>query len=181
MSTRQSDQVGPAGSGQNSMGADAETQSLKLLYGSYADVLFVLLPFAVVALFKVWDQGFESVLLGYDLSMAAGVLGGLAVVKFIMGMMIDTNMLKHKERILFLIAGTVFLIMVPGILFSVLIMLADPVPKWVMFVQPLLLVLGISAYSGAVGSTNAVHRQFQGDTNEDRDSMAGVHEPTSDS
>ena len=62
-----------------------ETQSLKLLYGTYADVLFVLLPFAVVAIFKAWDQGVESVLIGYDLSMAAGVLGGLAVVKFIMG------------------------------------------------------------------------------------------------
>lgn len=136
---------------------DDETQSMKLLYGTYADVLFVLLPFAVVALFKVWHQGFESVLIGYDLSMAAGVLGGLAVVKFIMGLLIDPDMLRHKERIVFLIAGTVFLVMVPGILFSVLIMLSDPVPEWVMFVQPLMLVLGISAYSGAVGSTNALH------------------------
>jgi hypothetical protein len=139
--------------------ADDETQSLKLLYGTYADVLFVLLPFAVVALFKVWSQGFESVLLGYDLSLAAGVLGGLAVVKFIMGLLIDPAMLRHKERIVFLIAGTVFLIMVPSILFSVLIMLSDPVPEWAMFVQPLLLVLGISAYTGAVGSTNALHER----------------------
>jgi hypothetical protein len=139
--------------------ADDETQSLKLLYGTYADVLFVLLPFAVVALFKVWSQGFESVLLGYDLSLAAGVLGGLAVVKFIMGLLIAPAMLRHKERIVFLIAGTVFLIMVQGILFSVLIMLSDPVPEWAMFVQPLLLVLGISAYTGAVGSTNALHER----------------------
>ena len=138
-----------------------ETQSLKLLYGTYADVLFVLLPFAVVALFKAWDQGFESVLTGYDLAMAAGVLGGLAVVKFIMGLLIDPDMLRHKERIVFLIAGTVFLVMVPGLLFSILIMLSDPVPEWVMFVQPMLLVLGISAYSGAVGSTNALHARNQ--------------------
>ena len=68
-------------------------------------------------------------------------------------------MLRHKERIVFLIAGSVFLVLVPGLLFGVLIMLSDPVPEWVMFVQPMLLVLGISAYSGAVGSTNALQER----------------------
>ena len=159
MPRRQSDLERPEGNGRTGNRADDETQGIKLLYGTYADVLFVLLPFAVVALFKGWSQGFESVLLGYDLAMAAGVLGGLAVVKFIMGLLIDPTMLRHKERIVFLIAGTVFLVMVPGLLFSVLIMLSDPVPEWVMFVQPLLVVLGISAYSGAVGSTNALHER----------------------
>lgn len=159
MPMKQSDLERPEGSGQSGPVSAEETQSMKLLYGTYADVLFVLLPFAVVALFKAWNQGFEAVLLGYDLAMAAGVLGGLAVVKFIMGLLIDPGMLRHKERIVFLIAGTVFLIMVPGLLFSVLIMLSDPVPEWVMFIQPLLVVLGISAYSGAVASTNALHEQ----------------------
>lgn len=133
-----------------------EKQTVNMLFGTYADILFVLLPFAVVSLFKVWHEGFKSVLMGYDLSMAAAVLAGLAVVKFIVGMMANSRMLRFRERIVFLIAGTVFLIFVPGLLFSVLIMLSDPVPEWVMFVQPLLLILAMSAYSGAVACTNWV-------------------------
>lgn len=127
-----------------------DTQEMKLLHGTYADILFILLPFAVVALFKAWSQGLEAVLLGYDLAMAAGILAGLAVVKFMLGLLQDPNMTRHREWIVFLVAGTVFLILAPGLLFSVLIMLSDPVPQWVMFIQPLLVVLGICAYTGAV-------------------------------
>lgn len=34
-----------------------ETRELRLLYGTYADILFVLLPFAVVGMFKLWNVG----------------------------------------------------------------------------------------------------------------------------
>jgi hypothetical protein len=37
-----------------------------------------------------------------------------------------------------------------------MIMLSNPVPNFVMFVQPLLLVLAIMAYTGAVASTNVL-------------------------
>ena len=71
-------------------------------------------------------------------------------------------MLVHKEKLVFLIAGTVFAVLVPSLLFSVLIMLSDPVPNFVVFVQPLLLVLSITAYTGAVASTNVlIERQSQ--------------------
>lgn len=131
-----------------------DRQLLNLLFGTYADILFILLPFVVVALFQLWKGSYAAVLTSQDLSMAAAVLGGLAVVKFIIGLMNDPRMLAHKERMVFLIAGTVFLVMVPGLLFSILIMLSDPVPKFVMYLQPLLIILGIMAYSGAVTFTH---------------------------
>ncbi len=149
----------------NELGPDSEftrsdeVQDVTLLHGTYADILFVLLPFSVVALFRAWNQGFEQVLLSYDLAMAAGVLGGLAVVKFIMGIMIDPTMSRHREWIVFLVAGTVFLILAPGLMFSVMILLSDPVPQWVMFVQPLLVVLAIGAYSGAVTATHRMRNR----------------------
>jgi len=133
-----------------------DEQQLSILFGTYADIMFILLPFFVIAIFKLWQSDVKSILSSYDLSMAAAILGGLAIVKFIMGLMIDPKMLQHKERIVFLIAGTVFLVLVPGLLFSVLVMMADPVPQFALFVQPLLLVLGIVAYSGSVISTNAL-------------------------
>ena len=133
-----------------------DEQQLSILFGTYADIMFILLPFFVIAVFKLWQSDVKSILSSYDLSMAAAILGGLSIVKFIMGLMIDPKMLQHKERIVFLIAGTVFLVLVPGLLFSVLVMIADPVPQFALFVQPLLLVLGIVAYSGSVISTNAL-------------------------
>jgi hypothetical protein len=133
-----------------------ENRQINILFGTYADILFVLLPFVVVGIFKLWQSDIRAILLGYDIAMASGVLGGLAVVKFIVGLLVDPGMLVHKEKLVFLISGTVFAILVPSLLFSVLIMLSNPVPEFVMFVQPLLLVLAIMAYTGAVASTNVL-------------------------
>ena len=138
-----------------------ETRELRLLYGTYADILFVLLPFAVVGMFKLWNVGLEPFLLSYDLSLAAAVLGGLAVVKFLLGMLVDPTMAKHREWITFLVAGTFFLILAPSLLFSVLVMLSEEPPKWVMFIQPLLVVLGITAYSSAVLASNRLRKDVE--------------------
>lgn len=150
---------------------EEDTALLNLLFGTYADILFVLLPFVVVGLFRAWHDGFQTVLLNESISMAAAVLGGLAVVKFIIGLMSDPRMLQHKERMVFLIAGTVFLVLVPGLLFAILIMLSNPVPHFVMFVQPLLVIMGIMAYSGAVTFT---HRTLK-DAEDGRESEAKPH------
>ncbi|MCP5205805.1 MAG: hypothetical protein H7A01_01250 [Hahellaceae bacterium] len=136
--------------------AQEEQRQVNILFGSYADILFVLLPFVVVGIFKLWQSDIRSILLSYDIAMASAVLGGLAVVKFIVGLLVDPVMLNHKEKLVFLISGTVFAILVPSLLFSVMIMLSNPVPNFVMFVQPLLLVLAIMAYTGAVASTNVL-------------------------
>lgn len=133
-----------------------DEKQLSILFGTYADIMFILLPFFVVAIFKLWQSDVKSILMSYDLSMAAAILGGLALVKFVVGLLIDPKMLQYKERMVFLIAGTVFLVLVPGLLFAILVMLADPVPQFAMFVQPLLLIMGVVAYSGAVVSTNAL-------------------------
>ncbi len=139
---------------QDKLLTEEEERQMSILFGTYADIMFVLLPFVVVAIFKVWQNDVKSILLSYDLAMAAAILGGLALVKFILGLLIDPRMLKYKERLVFLISGTVFLVLVPSLLFAVLIMLADPVPAITMFVQPMLLVLSVVAYSGSVISTN---------------------------
>ena len=149
----------------------SENRQIRILFGTYADVLFVLLPFAVVSIFKLWRMDVKSILMSYDIAMASAVLSGLAVVKFIIGLLVDPKMLVHKEKLVFLIAGTVFAVLVPSLLFSVMIMLSDPVPNFVVFVQPLLLVLSISAYTGAVASTNVlIERQSSSNSKQKDDS-----------
>lgn len=140
---------------------ETDEQQMSILFGTYADIMFVLLPFVVVSIFRLWSSDLKAILLGYDLSMAAAILGGLSIVKFILGLLIDPTMLKYKERLVFLIAGTFFLVVVPSLLFAVLIMLANPVPEIAMFVQPMLLVLGIIAYSGSVTSTNQLLQRLR--------------------
>ncbi|MBK8972246.1 MAG: hypothetical protein IPM37_13155 [Hahellaceae bacterium] len=138
---------------------EPDDTQLRILFGTYADIMFILLPYLVIAIFKLWHSDVKSVLLNYDLSVAAGILGGLAVVKFIMGVLIDPKMLRYKEKLAFMISGTVFLILVPSLLFATLVMMSDPVPHMAMFIQPLLLVLGVSAYSGSVIMTNRLLRE----------------------
>lgn len=133
---------------------EPDERQIRILFGTYADIMFILLPYVVMTIFKLWQHDVKAVLLGYDLSMAAGILGGLAVVKLILGVLIDPKMLRYKERLVFMISGTVFLILVPSLLFALLIMMSDPVPPFAMFIQPLLLILAISAYSAAVVVTN---------------------------
>ncbi len=133
-----------------------EERQIRILFGTYADILFVLLPFAVTSIFKLWNNDFTTILKSYDLSMAAAVLGGLAIVKFIVGITVDPKMLVYKEKLVFLVSGTVFLVLVPGLLVSVLIMMSSEVPTFVMFVQPMLLLLAVMAYTGAVSSTNVL-------------------------
>lgn len=131
-----------------------EERQIRVLFGTYADVMFILLPYLVITAFKLWREDAKAVLTHYDISIAAAILAGLAVVKFILGVLIDPKMLRYKERLVFLISGTVFLVLVPSLMFALLIMLSDPVPPFAMFIQPLLLILGVTAYTGSVTLTN---------------------------
>lgn len=141
---------------------ESDDKQIRILFGTYADIMFILLPYLVISIFKLWSGDIKSVLLSYDLCIAAGTLGGLAVVKLILGMLIDPSMLRYKERLVFMISGTVFLILVPSLLFALLIMMSDPVPQFAMFIQPLLLIMGVSAYSGSVTMTNHLLRSQSG-------------------
>ncbi|OZG71611.1 hypothetical protein BTA51_20240 [Hahella sp. CCB-MM4] len=135
-----------------------EERDINVLLGSYADILFVLMPFTVIGLFKAWQHGIQGFLLGYDLSVAAAILAGLALVKFILGLISDARMSRYRERLVFLVAGTVFVVLVPSLMLSILVLLSADAPRFVMFVQPVLLIAGIMAYSGAVTSTNHLLR-----------------------
>jgi len=139
--------------------SEPDEKQVRILFGTYADIMFVLLPYLVIVLYKLWRGDVKAVLMSYELSVAAATLGGLAVVKFILGVLIDPAMLRYKERLVFMISGTVFLILVPSLLFALLIMASDPVPPFAMFAQPLLLVMSVAAYSGSVVLTNRLLKQ----------------------
>lgn len=131
-----------------------EGQSLSMMYGTYADVLFVLFPFLIICMQRLWDGEVAQVLLRPDLSIAAAILGGLAIGKFVLGLVTERDLGRYKERIVFFIATTLFVVLGPAIILMLSIIGGEEVPGFVAFVQPVLLIVAISLYTTAISISN---------------------------
>lgn len=136
-----------------------EHQSMSMMYGTYADILFVLFPFLVIGMQRLWDGNLYEMLMQPDLSIAAAILAGLAIGKFVLGLVTNRDLGVYKERIVFFIALTLFAVLGPAIILMLSIMGGTEVPGFVAFVQPILLVIAISLYSTAVGISNILTHQ----------------------
>jgi uncharacterized membrane protein len=142
-----------------------ETHFVNMMYGTYADVLFILFPFLVMALQRLWNHEGVTILKQPDLSIAAAILAGMSVGKFVLGLISERRLGRYKERIVFFIALTLFFVLGPAIMLIVEIVNKAEVPKFVVFVQPILLIVAISLYSTAVSISNILTRK---DEEEDR-------------
>ncbi|MDP4547941.1 MULTISPECIES: hypothetical protein [unclassified Marinobacter] len=133
-----------------------EQHSLSMMYGTYADILFVLFPFLVIAMQRLWDGNLYETLMQPDLSIAAAILAGLAIGKFVLGLVTNQDLGRYKERIVFFIALTLFSVMGPAIILLLSMTASADVPRFVAFVQPVLLIVAISLYSTAVSIANVL-------------------------
>ncbi|MDN6320075.1 MAG: hypothetical protein L0J77_09935 [Marinobacter sp.] len=131
-----------------------EHQSMSTMYGTYADILFVLFPFLVIGMQRLWDGNLYETLKQPDLSIAAAILAGLAIGKFVLGLVNNRDLGRYKERIVFFIALTLFAVLGPAIILILSIIGGAEVPGFVAFVQPVLLIIAISLYSTAVTISN---------------------------
>ncbi|MDK8462388.1 hypothetical protein [Marinobacter sp. SS13-12] len=163
-----------------------EQYSLSMMYGTYADILFVLFPFLVISMQRLWDGQLYETLLRPDLSIAAAILAGLAIGKFVLGLVTNRDLGRYKERIVFFIALTLFLVLGPAIILMLSITGNREVPGFVAFVQPILLIIAISLYTTAVGISNiltrsapdgAGHGASHPDSGQDPEPATTRHEP----
>jgi len=129
-----------------------------MMYGTYADILFVLFPFLVIGMQRLWDGRLYDTLMQADLSIAAAILAGLAIGKFVLGLVTNRELGRYKERIVFFIALTLFVVLGPSIILMLSIVGNEEVPGFVAFVQPVLLIIAISLYSTAVSISNLLTR-----------------------
>lgn len=143
-----------------------ESQSLSTMYGTYADVLFVLFPFLVICMQRLWDGDLAEVLMRPDLSIAAAILGGLAIGKFVLGLVTERDLGRYKERIVFFIALTLFVVMGPAIILIISIVGGKDVPGFVAFLQPVLLIISVSLYTTAISISNMLTQDKDAVTNE---------------
>jgi hypothetical protein len=135
-----------------------EHHSLSMMYGTYADILFVLFPFLIIGMQRLWEGRLYETLLRPDLSIAAAILAGLAIGKFVLGLVTNRDLGRYKERIVFFIALTLFVVLGPAIILILSILGSAEVPGFVTFVQPILLIIAISLYTTAVSISNILTR-----------------------
>jgi len=150
---------------------NSEHQSLSMMYGTYADILFVLFPFLVITMQRLWDGNLEQILMRPDFSIAAAILAGLAIGKFVLGLVTNRDLGRYKERIVFFIALTLFVVLGPAIILMLSIVGNTEVPGFVAFVQPVLLIIAISLYTTAVSISNILTSSAVSET----EATGGIH------
>lgn len=146
------------------------------MYGSYADVLFILFPFLVIALLRVWNEEGIEILKQPDLSIAASILAGMSLGKFVLGLIGDKDLGKYKERIVFFIALTIFLVLGPSLMIIIKTINDNSAAKFVVYVQPVLLTIAITLYSISVSVHKIVENHGHVDF-EDTDIEASSEAP----
>ncbi|MCP5207778.1 MAG: hypothetical protein H7A01_11280 [Hahellaceae bacterium] len=135
-----------------------ERTAMNLMYGTYSDVLFILFPFLVIALQRVWNGEGIEILQQPDLSVASAILAGMSVGKFVLGLISDDRMSQYRERIVFFIAVTIFFVMGPSLMLITKMVGASEVPKFVIFIQPIVLIIAISVYTVAIGISRMLNK-----------------------
>lgn len=122
----------------------------KLKQGTYSDILFVLLPFLAILLQRLWTGEVDKILLGYELSTAAAILGGLSISKFIQGLVAHPSLEVKKERLVFIISMTIFCVVVPSLILTMKLVDSDKPPDVIAYIQPILMIVAVSLYISAI-------------------------------
>lgn len=120
---------------------------------------------------RLWDGNLAQILMQPDLSIASAILAGLAIGKFVLGLVTNRDLGRYKERIVFFIALTLFVVLGPSIILMLSIVGNSEVPGFVAFVQPVLLIIAISLYTSAVSISNILTRSIGAEA----ESPGGLH------
>jgi hypothetical protein len=145
-----------------------EKEFERLRQGVYSDILFVLLPFLAILVQRLWAGELEELLLGPELSIATTIIGGLTIAKFVKGLLTPPDFGVYKERVVFAIAMTLFMILIPSAILTIKLSSGDDVPGVVAYVQPLMMVVAISLYVAAlkiIRATESKHEDREDDDN----------------
>lgn len=127
-----------------------EREFKRLRQGTYADILFVLLPFLAILMQRLWEGQLNKMLLGNEFSVAATIFAGLSISKFIQGLISDKDFGVYKERIVFIISITLFLVLTPSVILTMKLSSGEEVPGIIAYIQPLMLVAAITLHIAAI-------------------------------
>lgn len=135
-----------------------ERLQIRIMLASYSDILFVLMPFLLILILKGFREDLRSVLGSQEWALASAVLAGLAVVKLMLGLVSRQKGAGDRERLVFMVAAITFLLLMPSLLLAAANYISSQPLVFLVYVQPILLVVSIAVYTGVV---NAVQRMLQ--------------------
>jgi uncharacterized membrane protein len=118
----------------------------RLRQGSYADVLFVLIPFLAIGIQYLWHGETDRLMTGPEISIAVATIAGLSISKFIQGLVLDPAAGVYRERLVFIIAATFLFLLMPAVILAMNLNQADEPPRIIAYVQAGLLVIAITLY-----------------------------------
>ncbi|MBK8970790.1 MAG: hypothetical protein IPM37_05300 [Hahellaceae bacterium] len=133
-----------------------EQAQIRILLASYSDILFVIMPFIVVLVLKSFKVPVVAVLASPEWALASAVLGGLAVVKLMLGLVSHDKMTRYRERLVFMVAATTFLLLMPSLLLAGIAYVMETPPTFLVYIHPVLLIVAIAVYSGSVQSAQSL-------------------------
>ncbi|MCG8316712.1 MAG: hypothetical protein MI976_26145 [Pseudomonadales bacterium] len=140
-----------------------DTELDKLKQGTYSDILFVLLPFLAIVLQRLWTGEVDKILMGHEVSTAAAILGGLSISKFIQGLVAHPDFGVKKDRVVFVIALTIFCVVVPSLIMTMKLVDTEDVPSIVAYIQPILIVIAVSLYISAIRIVKSFDKEAEKD------------------
>jgi hypothetical protein len=124
-----------------------EQAQIRILLASYSDILFVIMPFLLVLTLKLFNSTPLEVLASPEWALASAVLAGLAVVKLMLGLVSHDKMSNYRERLVFMVAATTFLLLMPSLLLAGTAYVMATPPWFLVYVHPVLLIVAIAVYS----------------------------------
>lgn len=154
----------PIARGDSVLPRSIEQAQIRIMLASYSDILFVLMPFILVLTIKLFREEVLTVLASPEFSLASAVLAGLAVVKLMMALASHDRMSRFRERLVFMVAATTFMLLMPSLLLAAVGVALEQPPMFLVYVQPVLLIVAIAVYSGAVHTGQTLLKREDGDT-----------------
>jgi len=119
-----------------------EKHFVSTMYACYADILFIVLPFALVGMLRFWNDDF-NILIHPDISIATIILAGMSIGKLMLALVSNRDLKRFKVRFVFFISFIIFMLFGPSITFIVMGVDGQSTPKSAIFIQPLLLILAV--------------------------------------
>lgn len=125
------------------------TNSRYILLSEY---LFILVPFIVILIVKVYSNTIETIFSAPDWSFAASILWGQVIVKLVAGGSAGNVV---WQRITLLISAIFVLGLIPSLVTLTIILIADSPPTFLMYLQLSLFLISSAVYF-SVGSAGQI-------------------------
>jgi len=108
----------------------------------WAELLFTFLPFLIIALVSIYKNGTEKLLYIPEWSLAASILIGQAIVKFITGLLPFGRNL-NLGVVSLVISSLIVLLLAPSLIVLALIMTLEDLPISIALIQVFLFIVAV--------------------------------------